>query len=169
MELTTRGRYAVMAMADIALHQSGRAVPLPMVAERQQISLAYLEQIFVPLRRAGLVRSTRGRSGGYVLDRPADAIRISEIMASVQESTQMTRCMEDGTLSCQGRPGRCLTHKLWHALGSEIRTFLDGVTLADVIASAPTSMPTSTPHIANERAAGAKSSDAAPTPGETRT
>ncbi|MCH9807038.1 MAG: Rrf2 family transcriptional regulator [Alphaproteobacteria bacterium] len=135
MELNTKGRYAVMAMADIAKFGVGGAVPLSAVAERQQISLAYLEQIFLKLRRAGLVLSERGRSGGYRLGRPADEINVAEIMKAVEERTRMTRCMDEG-LGCVGEE-RCLTHKLWAALGAQIAFFLGDVTLREVIEGIP--------------------------------
>lgn len=131
MELNTKGRYAVMAMADLAKHSEDNAVPLSAISERQQLSLAYLEQIFMHLRRAGLVDSARGRSGGYRLARPANEIRVAEIMRAVEEQTRMTRCMESG-IGCLGEE-RCLTHSLWAALGQEIETFLTKVSLKDVL------------------------------------
>lgn len=135
MELNTKGRYAVMALADLAKHGDGSAVPLSAIADRQQLSLAYLEQIFQRLRRAGLVESARGRTGGYVLARPAAAIRVSEIMSAVEERTQMTRCL-DGAGGCLGEE-RCLTHGLWHALGGHIAAFLGNVTLQEVLDGIP--------------------------------
>lgn len=133
MELNTRGRYAVMAMADLAKHGGGGAMPLSAIAERQRLSIAYLEQIFVRLRRADLVESARGRSGGYRLARPASAITIAGIMAAVEEETRMTRCGgEDSRGGCTGET-KCLTHDLWHALGSHIHGFLSTVTLQDVL------------------------------------
>lgn len=135
MELNTKGRYAVMAMADLAKHQGEAAVPLSQIAERQQLSLSYLEQIFLRLRRAGLVDSSRGRTGGYRLGRAADAILVGEIMAAVEEETRMTRCM-DGGIGCLGEE-RCLTHNLWHGLGGHIAAFLWGVNLAEVLAGIP--------------------------------
>src|SRR6187397_2670677 len=114
MELNTKGRYAVMAMADIAKQGGEQSVPLSAIAERQNLSVAYLEQIFLRLRRAGLVDSARGRAGGYVLARPARDIAISAIMQAVHEETRMTRCL-DGDVGCLGEQ-RCLTHDLWHAL-----------------------------------------------------
>ena len=136
MELTTKGRYAVMAMADIArsemLRSSESAVPLSAIAERQHISLAYLEQLFVKLRRAGLVESARGRLGGYVLGRPADDISIADIMTAVEEDVRMTRCRGEAAAACL--PGeRCITHGLWDALGVHIDGFLRSVSLRDVI------------------------------------
>jgi Rrf2 family protein len=132
VELNTKGRYAVTAMADLAKFGGGGAVPLSAVAERQRISLAYLEQLFVKLRRAGLVQSERGRAGGYRLGRPADQISVAEIMRAVDEGVRMTRCAGEAAAPCI--PGnRCLTHGLWDALGDQIAWFLDNVTLREVI------------------------------------
>lgn len=136
MELNTKGRYAVMAMADLAKHGSDGAMPLSQIAERQQLSLAYLEQIFLHLRRAGLVESARGRSGGYRLGRPANEISVAEIMSAVAEETRMTRCMDQSGGGCLGEE-RCLTHGLWHALGGHIAAFLSSVTLAEVLEGIP--------------------------------
>ncbi|MEW5962796.1 MAG: Rrf2 family transcriptional regulator [Pseudomonadota bacterium] len=135
MELNTKGRYAVMAMADLAKHGGDGAMPLSQIAERQQLSLAYLEQIFLHLRRAGLVESARGRTGGYKLGRPAEEIRVAEIMSAVAEETRMTRCMGQ-SVGCLGEE-RCLTHSLWHALGGHIESFLSNVSLAEVLNGIP--------------------------------
>ena len=136
MELNTKGRYAVMAMADLAKYAGGEALPLSAIAERQQISLAYLEQLFSKLRRAGLVESARGRSGGYRLGRPAASISVAEIMAAVDEGVRMTRCHgEDATPCIVGQ--RCLTHGLWDALGEQIAAFLGAITLREVIEGIP--------------------------------
>lgn len=136
MELNTKGRYAVMAMADLASQGVAEAIPLPAIAERQQISVAYLEQIFIRLRRAGLVESARGRAGGYRLARPASAIAVADIMSAVEEDTRMTRCRgEDGAPCLPGH--RCLTHNLWEALGAQIAGFLATVTLQDVLEGVP--------------------------------
>lgn len=135
MELNTKGRYAVMAMADLAKHGGDGAMPLSQIAERQQLSLAYLEQIFLHLRRAGLVESARGRTGGYKLGRPARDIRVAEIMSAVAEETRMTRCMDQG-IGCLGEE-RCLTHSLWHALGGHIEAFLSNVSLEEVLNGIP--------------------------------
>jgi len=138
VELNTRGRYAVTAMADLARYGADGALALPMIAERQQISLAYLEQLFLKLRRAGLVASERGRSGGYRLGRPASTITVAEIMAAVEEDIRMTRC--GGELEKPCIPGqRCLTHSLWDALGDQIAAFLESVTLQEVIDGIPRS------------------------------
>jgi len=141
VELNTKARYAVMAMADLAkcgaceADGQGAAVPLSAIAERQNLSVAYLEQIFLRLRRAGLVESARGRTGGYVLARRAHDIAISEIMNAVEEETRMTRCL-DGDAGCLGDQ-RCLTHGLWHALGGHIAAFLAKVTLQEVLDGIP--------------------------------
>ena len=137
MELNTKGRYAVMAMADLAKQGSAIATPLPAIAERQNISIAYLEQIFIRLRRAGLVESARGRAGGYRLGRPASEIVIGDIMSAVEEDVRMTRCGgEDGAPCLPGE--RCITHGLWEALGAQIASFLSTVTLQDVLDGLPT-------------------------------
>jgi Rrf2 family iron-sulfur cluster assembly transcriptional regulator len=136
VELNTKARYAVMAMADLAkCGGDGAAVPLSAIAERQSLSIAYLEQIFLRLRRSGLVESARGRAGGYVLARRAQDIAIAEIMNAVHEETRMTRCL-DGDAGCLGDQ-RCLTHDLWHALGGHIAAFLANVTLQEVIDGIP--------------------------------
>jgi Rrf2 family iron-sulfur cluster assembly transcriptional regulator len=135
VELNTKGRYAVMAMADLAKHQGEAAVPLSQIAERQQLSLSYLEQIFLRLRRAGLVDSSRGRTGGYRLGREPQSIAVGEIMAAVEEETRMTRCM-DGGIGCLGEE-RCLTHNLWCGLGGHIAAFLWNVSLAEVLEGIP--------------------------------
>jgi len=132
LELNTRGRYAVMAMADLAKHGADGSVPLSAIADRQHISLAYLEQLFLRLRRAELVISERGRTGGYRLARPPAEISVAEVMAAVEEGTRMTRCAGERGAPCI--PGhRCLTHGLWDALGEHIGEFLSQVTLRDVL------------------------------------
>ncbi len=136
MELNTRGRYAVTAMADLAKYGADGAQSLPAIAERQQISLAYLEQLFLKLRRAGLVESARGRSGGYRLSRPAGDISVADIMGAVEEDMRMTRCGGELDKPCMaGR--RCLTHGLWDALGDQIAAFLENVTLQEVVDGIP--------------------------------
>jgi len=136
VELNTRGRYAVTAMADLAKFGADSAQSLPAIAERQQTSLAYLEQLFLKLRRAGLVESARGRTGGYRLSRPASEISVADIMGAVEEDMRMTRCSGEVEKPCMaGR--RCLTHGLWDALGDQIATFLESVTLQEVIDGIP--------------------------------
>ncbi len=133
MELTTKGRYAVMALADLAKYGAAGTVPLSAIAERQHLSVAYLEQIFLKLRRAGLVESERGRAGGYRLVRDPAEVMVSDVMAAVEEETRMTRCAGEDGSGCLGEH-RCLTHGLWHALGDHIRDFLSHVSLDDVLA-----------------------------------
>jgi Rrf2 family transcriptional regulator, iron-sulfur cluster assembly transcription factor len=136
VELNTKGRYAVTAMADLARFGADGALPLPAIAERQQISLAYLEQLFLKLRRAGLVESARGRAGGYRLGKPADQITVAEIMTAVEEDMRMTRCGGEAAKPCL--PGRrCVTHGLWDALGENIAAFLASVTLQEVLDGIP--------------------------------
>ncbi|MBC7768378.1 MAG: Rrf2 family transcriptional regulator [Phycisphaerales bacterium] len=134
MRLTSKGRYAVMAMADLALHGGvDRAVPLQEVARRQEISLSYLEQLFARMRRAGLVAGVRGPGGGYRLARGSHAITIAEIIAAVNEPIKATRCEEGSNKSCLGRNGRCIAHGLWQEMGDRIQHFLGSVSLADVL------------------------------------
>ena len=129
MKLTTKGRYAVTAMLDLALHNGGQPVSLADISERQDISLSYLEQLFSKLRRAGLVVSMRGPGGGYQLNGAPDDIVVSDIISAVDESVDATRC--GGMADCQDNK-RCLTHDLWADLSSQIRNFLSGITLADM-------------------------------------
>jgi Rrf2 family protein len=135
VELTTKGRYAVTALADIAKFGDSGAVALSAIAERQQLPVAYLEQLFMALRRAGLVDSARGRTGGYRLARAATEISVADVMHAVEEETRMTRC-RDGQNACHG-DHPCLTHDLWTALGEEINSFLASVTLQDVLDGVP--------------------------------
>ena len=133
MKLSTRGRYAVMAMADLAGKGAGGPETLSTIAERQEISLAYLEQLFGKLRRAGLVAAVRGPGGGYRLAKPAAELKIADIVLAVDEPIKATRCRSESERGCLGRTGRCLTHDLWDELGTQIHLFLDSVTLADVL------------------------------------
>lgn len=131
MRLTTRGRYAVTAMVDLALHGGDRPVTLAEIAARQHISLAYLEQLFARLRRSGLVSSVRGPGGGYQLAEPGLDMAVVAIIDAVDESLDATRC--GGGSDCQG--GRtCLTHELWSDLTARIHAFLGGVTLRQITA-----------------------------------
>ena len=136
MELNTRGRYAVMAMADLAKHGDQRSVALSEIAARQELSEAYLGRLFGQLRHAGLVESVRGRGGGYQLALPADAIFVSQILAAVDEPTRMTRCIAGSNIGCVGEE-RCLTHGLWAALSRHIQNFLSDVSLQDVLSGGP--------------------------------
>jgi Rrf2 family iron-sulfur cluster assembly transcriptional regulator len=133
MKLSTKGRYAVMAMVDIAAYGRGRPTSLAQVAGRQDISLSYLEQLFAKLRRAGLVHSARGPGGGYVLARGAGEIAIDEIVRAVDEPLHATRCTPGQAFGCHGGGSRCLTHDLWEGLGRQIQGYLASVTIADVL------------------------------------
>ena len=132
MRLGTKGRYAVMAMTDLARHGRGRAVALAEIAARQEISLAYLEQLFAALRRRGLVQSVRGPGGGYRLAAAAQAISVAEVVLAVDEPLAATRC-EGTERGCLGNGERCATHELWDALGGHIEHFLASVSLEDVV------------------------------------
>ena len=130
MRLTTKGRYAVTAMLDLALNQGRRPVTLQDIAVNQEISLSYLEQLFAKLRRDGLVKGTRGPGGGYRLAKDADHISIATIIAAVDEKADMTRC--GGEANCLDGE-KCLTHELWAELSLEIYRFLDGITLDNLV------------------------------------
>ena len=130
MRLTTKGRYAVTAMLDLALHHEGGPVALGDIAQRQGISLSYLEQLFTRLRRRGLVCSTRGPGGGYRLGREARHIAVADVILAVDEPVDATRC--GGLENCQGDE-RCLTHDLWRDLSQQIRRFLSDVDLAKLV------------------------------------
>lgn len=130
MKLTTRGRYAVTAMLDLAMHEGEGPVALGDIARRQDISLSYLEQIFSRLRREGLVTSTRGPGGGYRLSRTPSEISVSHVVDAVAENVEYTRC--GGERNCQNQE-RCLTHDLWQSLSDHVRSFLDDVTLGGLM------------------------------------
>ncbi len=133
MRLSTKGRYAVTAMIDLALHQNKRLVSLAEISEIQDISLSYLEQLFSKLRRYNIVEGVRGPGGGYRLARDASDISIADIINAVDEKLDATRC--SGHENCQG--GRkCLTHELWFDLSQRIYGFLHEMTLADVMSTA---------------------------------
>ncbi|BCX89562.1 Rrf2 family transcriptional regulator, iron-sulfur cluster assembly transcription factor [Methylomarinovum tepidoasis] len=131
MRLTTKGRYAVTAMLDLAYHNDKKLVTLTEIAKRQDISLSYLEQLFAKLRRAGMVSGVRGPGGGYRLARPPSEINVAEIIAAVDESVDSTRCGGKG--NCQNNQP-CLTHELWMGLSRQIYDYLSGITLADLLA-----------------------------------
>lgn len=133
MRLTSKGRYAVTAMLDVALHAEQGPVPLADISERQAISLSYLEQLFSRLRKQGLVASVRGPGGGYRLGLPAHEISIGQVIAAVNESVDATRC--HGEHGCQGGK-QCLTHSLWRDLSARISNFLDEITLGELVSQA---------------------------------
>lgn len=130
MKLTTKGRYAVTAAVDLAMHATDGPVTLSDIAERQSISLSYLEQLFARLRKGGLVESVRGPGGGYLLGREASAIRVADVIAAVNENTDTTAC--GGAHNCRDN-GECLTHELWTDLGNHIYQYLNSVTLSDLV------------------------------------
>ena len=130
MKLSTKGRYSVMAMVDIAAHTEGKPIALADVAERQEISLSYLEQLFSRLRRQKLVVSIRGPGGGYRLSRPAADLYIAEVVDAVSESLDTTRCGNKG--DCQNGE-KCLTHHLWSDLSDQIHQFLSEISLGDLM------------------------------------
>lgn len=130
MKLTSKGRYAVTAMLDLAFHTETGPVTLSEISKRQDISLSYLEQLFTRLRKQQLVRSTRGPGGGYSLNKPADQLAVAEIVAAVDETVDTTRC--SGASNCHdGR--QCLAHELWDDLSQQIFGFLKGISLQDLM------------------------------------
>lgn len=133
MRLTSKGRYAVTAMLDVALHAELGPVPLADISERQGISLSYLEQLFAKLRKQGLVSSVRGPGGGYRLGDEAGKIAVGKIIAAVNESVDATKC--HGETGCQGGV-RCLTHTLWRDLSERISDFLNEITLGELMQQA---------------------------------
>ena len=138
MRLSTKGRYAVMAMADLAKNGRTdgvqRAVSLAEIAARQEISLSYLEQLFARLRKSGLVQSVRGPGGGYRLAKGAHETVVAEIVLAVDEPIRATRCIgHSSPKGCMMAGERCITHNLWEDLGAEIHAYLAGVSLEDVV------------------------------------
>lgn len=132
MRLTTKGRFAVTAMLDIALNEAEKPVTLAGISERQNISLSYLEQLFSRLRKQGLVSSVRGPGGGYRIAKAHHEISVSEIITAVDELIDATQC--GGNENCHDE-GRCMTHDLWTALNTKILEYLSGVSLADMVES----------------------------------
>jgi Rrf2 family transcriptional regulator, iron-sulfur cluster assembly transcription factor len=130
VRLTTKGRYAVTAMLDLAYHSQKKPVTLTDIATRQTISLSYLEQLFARLRRAGMVKGVRGPGGGYKLNRKAADINIADIIAAVDEQIDSTRC--GGEANCQKHQA-CLTHDLWMGLSDQIRGYLKSISLAELL------------------------------------
>jgi Rrf2 family iron-sulfur cluster assembly transcriptional regulator len=133
MRLTTKGRFAVTAMIDIAMYGTKGPVTLAGVSDRQKISLSYLEQLFGKLRRAGLVESVRGPGGGYRLARPADAVSVADVITAVDEPIDATKC--GGRENCKDDGKRCMTHELWSNLNAHIFSYLRSVNLAQLVAS----------------------------------
>lgn len=135
MKLTTKGRYAVTAMLDLAINRDHGPITLSDISQRQGISLSYLEQLFSRLRKRGLVDSTRGPGGGYRLSRAAEAIAVAEVISAVDESVDATKCK--GLKNCGDDSRACLTHQLWSDLSTQIHDFLGGISLAEVLKKRP--------------------------------
>ena len=133
MKLTTKGRYAVMAMADLALFKDNGPTSLTDISLRQNISLPYLEQIFIKLKNNNLVKSTRGAKGGYVLDKSAHDIKISNIISAVDEEVKMLNCKKESKKGCNNKSTKCITHNLWDQLDKHINNFFEKVKLQDLI------------------------------------
>ena len=133
MKLKTKGRYAVMAMADLALFQNGKPVSLNDISLRQNISLSYLEQLFAKLKNSKLVKSVRGPSGGYILEKNPKEIRISNIISAVDEQVKTLNCKRESKKGCHGKTVKCITHNLWDDLEKHINDFFEKVSLNDLI------------------------------------
>ena len=133
MKLSTKGRYAVMAMVDLAKFSTKKPISLADIAERQEISLSYLEQLFGKLRKSGLVDSVRGPGGGYRLSQAPSDTRIADVILAVDEEISTTRCTPGSPKGCKNDQTRCSTHDLWRELGNQIFLYLNSVTIADVI------------------------------------
>ena len=133
MKLTTRGRYAVMAMADLALFKDNGPTNLTDISLRQNISLAYLEQIFIKLKNRNLVKSVRGAKGGYVLEISPEDIKISNIIAAVDEEVKTLNCKKESKKGCNNKSYKCITHNLWDQLDQHINSFFEKVKLQDLV------------------------------------
>ena len=133
MKLTTKGRYAVMAMADLASNESIGPISLSEISDRQNISLAYLEQIFIKLKNKNLVKSSRGANGGYVLEKPASEIKLSNIIFAVDEEVRMLNCKKQSKRGCTNKTTKCITHNLWDQLDQHINNFFEKVRLEDLV------------------------------------
>ena len=132
MKLTNKGRYAVMAMADLALNADEGPISLSEISIRQNISLAYLEQIFLKLKNYNLVKSSRGAKGGYVLEKPASEIKLSSIICAVDEEVRTLNCKKNSKRGCNNKSTKCITHNLWDKLDQHINGFFEKVKLQDL-------------------------------------
>jgi Rrf2 family transcriptional regulator, iron-sulfur cluster assembly transcription factor len=137
MKLTTKGRYAVMAMADLALYKDNGPTSLTDISLRQNISLPYLEQIFIKLKDNNLVKSTRGAKGGYILEKPANEIKISNIISAVNEQVKTLNCKKESKKGCNNKSTKCITHNLWDQLDQHINNFFERVKLQDLVKRNP--------------------------------
>ena len=132
MKLTTKGRYAVMALADLAIYDRMGPVSLRDVSIRQNISVFYLEQIFLKLKQNNIVKSLRGKKGGYKLSKDSTQIRISDILSAVNENVKTVKCVKHLKKGCNGKSIKCNTHKLWDELDNHINSFFEGKNLGDL-------------------------------------
>ncbi len=132
MKLNNKGRYAVMAMADLAVNAKDGPISLAEISVRQNISLAYLEQIFLKLKNSGLVKSSRGATGGYVLEKPASEIKLSNIIYAVDEEVKTLNCKKNSKRGCNNKSTKCITHNLWDQLDQHINGFFEKVKLQDL-------------------------------------
>ena len=133
MKLTSRGRYAVMAMADLAKNNVKDPTSLTEISLRQGISVAYLEQLFLKLRKNNLVQSARGPAGGYVLSKPPEDIKLLSIISAVDEKIKTVKCRKESKRSCNGKSIKCITHNLWDDLETHINKFFESNTLEDIL------------------------------------
>ena len=133
MKLNTKGRYAVMAMADLALFKDNGPTNLTDISLRQNISLAYLEQIFIKLKKNNLVKSVRGAKGGYVLEHSPEEIKISNIISAVDEEVKTLNCKKESKRGCNNKTSKCITHNLWDQLDQHINNFFEKVKLQDLV------------------------------------
>ena len=133
MKLTSRGRYAVMAMADLASNANHGPISLTEISLRQNISLAYLEQIFIKLKTNKLVKSSRGASGGYILEKPASEIKLSNIIFAVNETVKTLKCKKESKRGCTHKNTKCITHNLWEDLEQHINGFFEKIKLEDLV------------------------------------
>jgi len=133
MKLTTKGRYAVMAMADLASYSNKRPISLSEISIRQRISLSYLEQLFLKLKKKELVKSVRGSNGGYILVKPASEIKLSNIIFAVDEKIKTLNCKKDSRKGCNHKSMKCITHNLWDDLEQHINSFFEKVKLEDLV------------------------------------
>ena len=133
MKLTSRGRYAVMAMADLAKNNVKKPISLAEISLRQGISVAYLEQLFLKLRKNNLVQSSRGPSGGYVLSKPPGEIKLLSIINAVDEKIKTVKCKKESKKGCNGKSIKCITHNLWDDLEAHINKFFEHNTLNDIL------------------------------------
>lgn len=140
MKLSAKSRYAVMAVVDMCYYFNNKPTSLQYVAERQNIALNYLEQIFVKLRKGGIVRSVKGPGGGYILNKELHEIKLADILEAIDGSVQMTRCKPKNG-GCVDKSSKCLTHNVWKGLEKTIVNYLNSISLNDILSNLPTKAP----------------------------